>query len=82
MAEDKIASFYDDPVKKACDDWSFAKGFSFRKVTIDDGFYWRAQHWARFLAFFSKGAFRLRSRVSPESKLNARPSPSSLSSSA
>ena len=43
----------------------------------------RAQRWARFLAFFGKGALRrLRSRVSMESRLNARPSPSSLSSSA
>jgi 2-polyprenyl-6-methoxyphenol hydroxylase-like FAD-dependent oxidoreductase len=35
MGEDKIASFYDDPVKQACDAWSMAKAFSFRKVTIE-----------------------------------------------
>jgi len=43
MDETKIASFYEDPVKQACDAWSSAKAFSFRKVTIDRGFYWQAQ---------------------------------------
>ena len=55
MGEAKIASFYDDPVKQACDAWSMAKAFSFRKVTIDNGLYWRAQRWARFLAWFGEG---------------------------
>ena len=36
MDEAKIASFYDDPVKQACDAWSSAKAFSFRKVTIEN----------------------------------------------
>ena len=55
MGEDKIASFYDDPVKQACDAWSMAKAFSFRKVTIETGLYWRAQRRARFLAWFGEG---------------------------
>ena len=58
MDETKIASFYDDPVKQACDAWSMAKAFSFRKVTIDNGLYWRAQRWARFLAWFGEGTLR------------------------
>jgi hypothetical protein len=84
MDENKIASFYDDPVKQACDAWSMAKGFSFRKVTIETGLYWRAQRWARFLAWFGEGCLRrMRNGISAGS--NRRPhssSSSSLSSSA
>jgi hypothetical protein len=40
MSEAKIASFYDDPVKKDCDAWSMAKAFSFGSVSIDTGVYW------------------------------------------
>ena len=36
MDETKIAAFYDDPVKTACDAWSSAKAYSFRSVSIDD----------------------------------------------
>jgi 2-polyprenyl-6-methoxyphenol hydroxylase-like FAD-dependent oxidoreductase len=84
MDADKIASFYDDPVKQACDAWSMAKGFSFRKVTIETGLYWRAQRWARFLAWFGEGCLR-RMRNGISAGLNRRPhssSSSSLSSSA
>ena len=58
MDADKIASFYDDPVKQACDAWSMAKAVSFRKLTIENGLYWRAQRWARFLAWFGEGCLR------------------------
>ena len=82
MAEDKIASFYDDPVKKACDAWSSAKAFSFRKVTIDTGPYWRTQRWARFLSWLGKGSLRrARSGISAKLKLRAHSSSSSSSSS-
>jgi 2-polyprenyl-6-methoxyphenol hydroxylase-like FAD-dependent oxidoreductase len=84
MGADKIASFYDDPVKQACDAWSMAKAISFRKVTIENGLYWRAQRWARFLAWFGEGALRrMRNGISAGS--DRRPhssSSSSLSSSA
>jgi 2-polyprenyl-6-methoxyphenol hydroxylase-like FAD-dependent oxidoreductase len=80
MSEAKIASFYDDPVKQACDAWSMAKAFSFRKVTLDKGIYWRAQRWARFLAWSGEGALRrMRSRISAESS-RAHSSSSSSSS--
>jgi 2-polyprenyl-6-methoxyphenol hydroxylase-like FAD-dependent oxidoreductase len=58
MGAEKIASFYDDPVKQACDAWSIDKGISFRRVSIENGIYWRAQRWARFLAWFGEGALR------------------------
>jgi 2-polyprenyl-6-methoxyphenol hydroxylase-like FAD-dependent oxidoreductase len=58
MAEQKIAAFYDDPVKRECDGWSAAKAYSFRSVTIDNGVVWQAQRWARFAAGLSQGTLR------------------------
>jgi len=82
MSEAKIASYYADPVKQACDAWSTAKAFSFRKVTLDRGLYWRAQRLARFLAWFGEGNVRrLRKAISAESKPHAHSSSSSSSSS-
>lgn len=84
MGADKIASFYDDPVKQSCDAWSMAKAVSFRKVTIENGLYWRAQRWARFLAWFGEGCLRrMRNGISAGSNRRAHASSSSsLSSSA
>ena len=82
MEADKIASFYDDPVKLACDAWSMAKAVSFRKVTIENGPYWQAQRWARFLAWFGEGALRrMRNGISTGSNRRAHSSSSSSSSS-
>jgi 2-polyprenyl-6-methoxyphenol hydroxylase-like FAD-dependent oxidoreductase len=58
MGVDKIAAFYDDPVKTACDRHSFNKAFSLRSVTIDDGLAWRARRWVRFLGRYAIGAVR------------------------
>ena len=78
MGEDKISSFYDDPVKLACDAWSSKQSISFRKVTLDDGLYWEAQRWARFLGWLGQGTLRrARNRLSGASKLSARPATAS-----
>jgi 2-polyprenyl-6-methoxyphenol hydroxylase-like FAD-dependent oxidoreductase len=85
MSEAKIGSYYADPVKQACDAWSTAKAFSFRKVTLDLGIYGRAQRLARFLAWFGEGNLRrLRKAISAAPKPHAQSSSSSssLSSSA
>jgi 2-polyprenyl-6-methoxyphenol hydroxylase-like FAD-dependent oxidoreductase len=83
MEEDKIASFYDDPVKQACDAWSMGKAISFRKVTVESGLYWQAHRWARFLAWFGEGALRrMRGRIGTGPNRPAHPSSSSLSPSA
>jgi 2-polyprenyl-6-methoxyphenol hydroxylase-like FAD-dependent oxidoreductase len=83
MDEAKIGSFYDDPVKQACDAWSMGKAISFRKVTVETGLYWRAQRWARFLAWFGEGALRrIRNGIRAGSNRPAHSSSSSLSSSA
>ena len=58
MGEDKIASFYDDPVKQACDAGSMAIALSLRSVSIDAGLYWRARRWARLLFWLGEGALR------------------------
>jgi 2-polyprenyl-6-methoxyphenol hydroxylase-like FAD-dependent oxidoreductase len=58
MAAEKIAAFYDDPVKKACDAWSTAKAYHLRALSTDDSLTWRAQRWARFLVRFAQGQIR------------------------
>ena len=35
MGADKIAAFYDDPVKQACDEYSLAKAYELRSFTVD-----------------------------------------------
>jgi 2-polyprenyl-6-methoxyphenol hydroxylase-like FAD-dependent oxidoreductase len=82
MDETKIAAFYDDPVKTACDAWSSAKAYSFRSVSIDDGLYWKAQRWARFMVWFGEGLLRrLRTQPGPKPRFHAQSSSSSSSSS-
>jgi 2-polyprenyl-6-methoxyphenol hydroxylase-like FAD-dependent oxidoreductase len=58
MGEDKIAAFYDDPVKTACDAWSAAKAYQLRSLSIDNGISWRARRWARFIARLGEGTLR------------------------
>ncbi|WP_456632236.1 FAD-dependent oxidoreductase [Bradyrhizobium sp. URHC0002] len=58
MGETKIATFYDDPVKQACDAWSMGIALSLRSVAIDAGLYWRARRWARFLFWLGECALR------------------------
>lgn len=55
MGAEKIAAFYDDPVKTACDDWATAKAYDFKSVSIARGAYWSAQRWARFFFSLSEG---------------------------
>ena len=58
------------------------EGHGFRSVTIDNGIYWQAQRWARFMAWFGEGLLRrLRDRPRPEPKFRAQSSSSSSSSS-
>jgi 2-polyprenyl-6-methoxyphenol hydroxylase-like FAD-dependent oxidoreductase len=83
MDEAKIASFYEDPVKKACDEWSLAKAHDFRAISIDTDLYWEAQRQARFFAWLGKGLLRrLFSRAAGNARLQSSSSSSSLSSSA
>ena len=65
MGEDKIATFYADPVKRACDAWSTAKKGvpTSARSRSTTGFTWRAQRWARFLKLAWRPAMRRRARV-------------------
>jgi 2-polyprenyl-6-methoxyphenol hydroxylase-like FAD-dependent oxidoreductase len=81
MGEHKVAAFYDDPVKKACDAWSIAKAYHFRSVSIDTGIYWQAQRWARFLAWSGSGLMRRFNRLDAAPPSRAHSSSSSSSSS-
>ncbi len=58
MARDKIAAFYDDPVKTACDRWARGKAFELRALSTDDGLNWRARRWARFVLRGAQGLIR------------------------
>ena len=82
MDTDKIAAFYADPVKQACDAWSTAKAYKFRSVSIDTGVYWRAQRWARFFAWLGQGMVRRMGRKPGARTQSSSSSSSSLSSSA
>jgi 2-polyprenyl-6-methoxyphenol hydroxylase-like FAD-dependent oxidoreductase len=80
MSENKIAAFYDDPIKTACDAWSAAKAFHFRSVSIDNGITWRVQRWARFVGWLGEGILRrLRGRLNAGPGLRAQSSSSSSS---
>jgi len=58
MGVDKIAAFYADPDKVACDRHSFNKAFSLRSITIDEGLSWRARRWGRFVGRLAIGTAR------------------------
>ncbi len=82
MDETKIAAFYDDPVKTACDAWSAAKAYNFRSVSIETGIHWQALRWARFMARLGEGAWRRFRNQPRQPNFRAHSSSSSLSPSA
>jgi 2-polyprenyl-6-methoxyphenol hydroxylase-like FAD-dependent oxidoreductase len=66
MGLEKIASFYADPVKRACDRFSLQKAFSARSVSTDEALPWAAWRWARFSAWTAMGtARRMTQRIRP-----------------
>jgi 2-polyprenyl-6-methoxyphenol hydroxylase-like FAD-dependent oxidoreductase len=58
MGENKIAEFYSDPEKTACEAQSLAKAYHLRSLSIENGLLWRAQRWARFMLRLSEGVSR------------------------
>jgi 2-polyprenyl-6-methoxyphenol hydroxylase-like FAD-dependent oxidoreductase len=58
MDEDKIGEFYDDPVKRACDEYSAAKAFWLRSFSIEPGITWQARRWIKFLGQLGVGSLR------------------------
>ena len=55
MGAEKIAAFYDDPEKQACEARCLAKAYHLRSLSIDNGLSWRAQRWARFILRLAQG---------------------------
>jgi 2-polyprenyl-6-methoxyphenol hydroxylase-like FAD-dependent oxidoreductase len=58
MDADKIAAFYEDPVKRAYDAHSAHKAFFLRAMTIEPGLAWTARRWARFVLGVARNALR------------------------
>jgi 2-polyprenyl-6-methoxyphenol hydroxylase-like FAD-dependent oxidoreductase len=58
MGENKIAAFYDDPVKQACDEFSLAKAYELRSFTVDSGLSWLARRWIKFGGQLARGSLR------------------------
>jgi 2-polyprenyl-6-methoxyphenol hydroxylase-like FAD-dependent oxidoreductase len=58
MGQEKIAAFYDDPVKRACDAYSAAKAYELRSFSIDPTLPWAARRWAKFVLHWGRGLLR------------------------
>jgi hypothetical protein len=58
MGTDKIAGFYDDAEKRACDTFSHDKAFRLRSLSIDPRLQWCARRWTRFIAHYARGRLR------------------------
>ncbi len=83
MSEAKIAAFYDDPLKQACDAWSVRKAWHFKSVSVGTGPMWLAQRWGRFGVSLSRGLrHRLAGANAPTGSHASSSSSSSLSPSA
>jgi 2-polyprenyl-6-methoxyphenol hydroxylase-like FAD-dependent oxidoreductase len=64
MGADKIAAFYDDPVRIACETFSRDKAFFLRALSTETSALWQARRLTRFVAGAGVGALRsLRARV-------------------
>jgi 2-polyprenyl-6-methoxyphenol hydroxylase-like FAD-dependent oxidoreductase len=58
MTATKIAEFYDDPEKRACDEKSSRAAYDLRSMSIDTGLMWHARRWARFGVRLGLGTLR------------------------
>jgi 2-polyprenyl-6-methoxyphenol hydroxylase-like FAD-dependent oxidoreductase len=58
MSIGKISEFYADPVKVACDRFSFDKAFALRSYSIDTSLPWRARRLVRFVLHVVVGLIR------------------------
>jgi hypothetical protein len=58
MGADKIAAFYNDPEKRACDDFCRDKAFGLRAFSTDPSLAWRARRWTKFVGQYARGTLR------------------------
>jgi 2-polyprenyl-6-methoxyphenol hydroxylase-like FAD-dependent oxidoreductase len=69
MGADKIAVFYDDPVKVACEAFSRDKAFFLRALSTETSSLWQVRRLLRFVGGASLGAIRrMRARVRAASR--------------
>jgi 2-polyprenyl-6-methoxyphenol hydroxylase-like FAD-dependent oxidoreductase len=71
MDAEKIAAFYDDPVKQACDAESAALAFYVRSISIDAGILWQARRWGKFIGQSGLGAARRVQRLFADAPVRA-----------
>ena len=64
MGAEKIAAFYDDPVKQACDAYCLAKAYGLRSFTLNTSPAGVARRWIKFGLHWGKGF--VRSIVAPQ----------------
>jgi 2-polyprenyl-6-methoxyphenol hydroxylase-like FAD-dependent oxidoreductase len=58
MGEEKITAFYDDTVKRVCDELSLEKAYDLRAITLDSGWAWGTRRWVKFVGQSSRGVLR------------------------
>ena len=58
MNEAKVASFYDDPVKRACDAFSAEKAFRLKAVSLDTTVVAGLRRRAKFVLQAARGTLR------------------------
>ena len=58
MGRAKVAAFYDDPVKHACDTRAAMKAFELRSFSVETTVRWMAMRWAKFFFHWGKGTLR------------------------
>ena len=58
MGIDKIATFYADPVKRACDRFSFNKAFALKSFSTDRRLRWELRRRVKFVVHYVRGKLR------------------------
>jgi hypothetical protein len=58
MDESKIAAFYEDPEKRACDTDSAARAYYLRSLSTEAGLPWRTRRMVRYVGQVGIGAVR------------------------
>jgi 2-polyprenyl-6-methoxyphenol hydroxylase-like FAD-dependent oxidoreductase len=58
MSAGKIAAFYDDPIKQACDLFSIRKAYGLKAFSIDTSLTWRLRRWVKFAVHLARGMLR------------------------
>jgi hypothetical protein len=70
MELEKIAAFYDDSVKLACDRFCIKKAHALKALSTDPGWRWQVRRLAKFFGNYGRGIFR---RLKPRFASQPRP---------